>query len=102
MVSPFYFRSTSRVRFIYENRTASPVKVERAQPDANQAIADTDRNGIGIDMHSGSEDEAADRALSGVARKLDKVLSVEYTVNELINEATDISNLALMFAGMYR
>lgn len=50
-------------------------------------------------MDSGSEDEHADRALSGVARKLDKSLSVEFTVNELISEATDINNLAVMFNG---
>ena len=50
-------------------------------------------------MDSGAEDEAADRALNSVARKLDKSLSVEYTVNELIAEATDEKNLALMFSG---
>ena len=54
---------------------------------------------IGIDMASGATDEAADRALSTVARKLDKTLSVEYTVNELITEASDPANLALMYTG---
>ena len=55
--------------------------------------------GIEIDMNSGSEDEAADRALNGVARKLDKSLSVEYTVNELISEAMDVGNLAMLYVG---
>ena len=55
--------------------------------------------GIGIDMSSGSADEAADRALSSVARKLDKSLSVESTVNELLAEATDPLNLATIFYG---
>jgi ataxia telangiectasia mutated family protein len=55
--------------------------------------------GIGIDMSSGSADEAADRALSSVARKLDKSLSVQSTVNELIAEATDPMNLATLFSG---
>jgi len=55
--------------------------------------------GIGIDMTSGSADEAADRALSSVARKLDKSLSVQSTVNELIAEATDPMNLATLFVG---
>ena len=50
-------------------------------------------------MASGSADEAADRALSSVTCKLDKSLSVEYTVNQLIAEATDLVNLALMFVG---
>ena len=57
------------------------------------------RFGIGIDMASGSADEAEDRALSSVTHKLDKSLSVEYTVNQLIAEATDLVNLALMFVG---
>jgi serine-protein kinase ATM len=55
--------------------------------------------GIGIDMSSGSADEAADRALSSVARKLDRSLSVESTVNELLAEATDPLNLATIFYG---
>ena len=58
------------------------------------------RFAIGIDMASDTTHEAADRALSAVARKLDKSLSVEYTVNELITEASDPDNLALMFPGM--
>ena len=50
-------------------------------------------------MSSGSADESADRALTAVARKLDRALSTEYTVNELIAEATDPANLAGMFIG---
>jgi len=55
--------------------------------------------GISIDMSSNTAEEAADRALSSVARKLDKSLSVKYMVNQLIAEATDPSNLAKIFAG---
>ena len=74
--------------------------MRKVQADSGQHTYDTGFGmGIGIDMDSGMEDEAADRALNGVARKLDKSLSVEYTVNELITEATDESNLAQMFAG---
>jgi ataxia telangiectasia mutated family protein len=50
-------------------------------------------------MSSGTADEAADRALTTVGRKLDRGLSTEYTVNELIAEATDSANLACMFIG---
>jgi ataxia telangiectasia mutated family protein len=50
-------------------------------------------------MSSGTADESADRALTAVARKLDRALSTEYTVNELIAEATDPANLACMFIG---
>ena len=52
-------------------------------------------------MTSGTAGEAADRALASVARKLNKTLSVEYTVNELIAEATDLVNLATIFRGMH-
>lgn len=55
--------------------------------------------GISIDMTSGTAEEAADRALSSVARKLDKSLSVEYTINQLIADATDPYNLARIFCG---
>ena len=85
-------------------RTASEMKLKRAQGNSGSTTAtDTSRGfgGIGIDMSSGTADEAADRALSSVARKLDKALSVEYTVNELIAEATDPVNLATIFSGAY-
>jgi FATC domain len=36
-----------------------------------------------------------------VERKLSKALSVEYTINELIAEATDITNLATVYFGEY-
>ena len=86
------------------DRTASELKLQKAQGDAVSAVALTDTSrgfatGIGIDMSSGTVDEAADRALSSVARKLDKAFSVEYTVNELIAEATDLTNLATIFYG---
>jgi hypothetical protein len=41
----------------------------------------------------------ADRALSIVRNKLDTRLSVEYRVNELIQEATNPNNLATIFSG---
>lgn len=50
-------------------------------------------------MSSGTAEEAADRALSSVSRKLDKSLSVQCAVNELIAEAADVANLASMFTG---
>lgn len=58
--------------------------------------------GLGQDPAGGAPvNEAADRALNSVARKLDKSLSVEYTVNELIAEATDSVNLATIYHGTY-
>ncbi|KAL7280718.1 hypothetical protein ACG7TL_005660 [Trametes sanguinea] len=95
--------------------TASEVKIKRAQEDKEasgksnksearqqetaQLTEEAFRFAVGLDMASGAADEAADRALSAVARKLDKTLSVEYTVNELITEASDPANLALMYVG---
>ncbi|KAJ7623215.1 hypothetical protein FB45DRAFT_924928 [Roridomyces roridus] len=81
--------------------TASEIKLQRVQTDTEGVAAGfkTGVGGIGIDMASGTADEAADRALSGVARKLDKTLSVEYTVNELLAEATDPMRLATIWHG---
>lgn len=88
---------------LFKKRTASELKVKQAQSDVPTATTMNDASrfnlGIGIDMSSGSADEAADRALSSVARKLDRSLSVESTVNELLAEATDPLNLATIFHG---
>lgn len=43
--------------------------------------------------------EKADRILSKVQGKLRDDLSVEYTVNQLIQEARDVENLAKIFVG---
>ena len=87
-------------------RTASELKVKRAQ--TGESIADFTageaiRQVIGVDlldMSSGFAHEAADRAITSVIRKLDKTLTVEFTVNEFISEATDKENLASMYYGM--
>lgn len=44
----------------------------------------------------------ADRALAIIRGKLDNRLSVEYTVNKLIQEATDPTHLARIFSGQLR
>ncbi|KAG0709334.1 hypothetical protein DFH29DRAFT_870306 [Suillus ampliporus] len=83
--------------------TASELKIKKVQDNTaepTRVARDASRFGaIALDLASGSADEAADRALAGVARKLDKALSVEYTVNELIAEATDVVNLATIYHG---
>lgn len=74
--------------------------MKRIQAPNEMTPNETNRfGGIGIDMESGTAEESADRALSSVSRKLDRALSVEYTVNELIAEATDPFNLASIFSG---
>ena len=74
-------------------RTATVGKLRRAQDPHGTEGPD--------DMFRGEESvvEGAERALTSVSRKLDASLSVEYTVNELINEATDIANLSRIFPG---
>ncbi|EEP80156.1 conserved hypothetical protein [Uncinocarpus reesii 1704] len=46
-----------------------------------------------------NEPSEADRALTVVAKKLGKTLSVAATVNELIQQATDERNLAVLYCG---
>ncbi|KAJ5678082.1 uncharacterized protein N7477_003715 [Penicillium maclennaniae] len=51
------------------------------------------------DKSSTNEPSEADRALTVVAKKLSKTLSVTATVNELIQQATDEKNLAVLYCG---
>jgi len=75
--------------------TATPDKLRRVQEgDVGNAAQ------IGNPL-TGSEHvlQGADRAINSVSRKLDASLSVDYTVNELINEARDPVNLCRIFYG---
>ncbi|KAL2752788.1 hypothetical protein ACRALDRAFT_1052581 [Sodiomyces alcalophilus JCM 7366] len=54
------------------------------------------RKGPGARVNEPSE---ADRALEVVRKKLSKTLSVTATVNDLINQATDERNLAVLYSG---
>lgn len=51
------------------------------------------------DNKSVNEPSEADRALEVVRKKLSKALSVTATVNDLINQATDERNLAVLYSG---
>ncbi len=48
-----------------------------------------------------NEPGEADRALTVVNKKLSKTLSVTATVNDLINQASDERNLAVLYSGVY-
>ncbi|KAI6862737.1 hypothetical protein KC338_g6141 [Hortaea werneckii] len=80
--------------------TLSPLRAKRMQ-DAQA----TGRNAHGADGDEPSskkkeqEGGEAGRALATVEKKLSKTLSTAATVNELIQQATDERNLALLFAG---
>jgi serine-protein kinase ATM len=92
------------------NWTINPVKKLRVQgeqarvpvtPVSETGTMISNFGGLGtrIDLESDPVDESCERALGSVLRKLDKKLSVEYTVNELIVAAMDVSNLACLFHG---
>ncbi|KAI4726248.1 hypothetical protein E4T49_06024 [Aureobasidium sp. EXF-10728] len=78
--------------------TVSPLKARRMQDPSR----DGDDGGNGLGSASGRpEDEAGEaaRALAIVEKKLSKTLSTAATVNELIQQASDERNLAVLFAG---
>ena len=89
--------------------TVSPLRAKRmqeAQEESKGAGLDGLENaaGGGDGAWKNVEDEAseAERALAVVEKKLSKTLSTAATVNELIQQATDERNLAVLFAGEFR
>lgn len=92
----FLFSTRQRYRF-FSLRAANPFKLKRAQDlstSSEDGVAPSDRT----DSIAGDN---ADRAIRSVRSKLDKSLSVQYTVNDLIMSATDEQNLALIFGGSH-
>ena len=79
----------------------SPLRLKRlqeAQTEAPPPPTDADDGPIFSRKKENEAGEAA-RALMIVSKKLSKSLSVTATVNELIQQATDEKNLALLFCG---
>lgn len=79
--------------------TISPLKARRMQ-EALASDAHVGQNAA-VEGNKTKTDEATEavRALTVVEKKLSKSLSTAATVNELIGQATDIRNLALLFNG---
>ncbi|KAL8703539.1 MAG: hypothetical protein Q9201_003296 [Fulgogasparrea decipioides] len=81
----------------------SPLRLKKLQeaqteaPGGDLAVGEDDE--LGGKKKTENEPGEADRALTVVKKKLSKSLSVTATVNELIQQATDERNLALLFAG---
>jgi len=87
----------------------SPVRMAKLQ----NARAELDGTGDDVSGNGGddqsvvdkqkslNEPSEADRALEVVRKKLSKTLSVMATVNDLINQATDERNLAVLYSGMF-
>ncbi|KAL1966845.1 hypothetical protein VTN77DRAFT_3810 [Rasamsonia byssochlamydoides] len=78
--------------------TVSPLRMKRMQEDQEAGDGPPVLNGMGGKSNA-NEPSEADRALTVVAKKLSKTLSVTATVNELIQQATDERNLALLYCG---
>ncbi|KAI1126695.1 phosphatidylinositol 3 [Nemania abortiva] len=85
----------------------SPVRVAKLQDTRRDEIGDDaeteadSRKKSAFIRNNGivNEPSEADRALEVVRKKLSKTLSVTATVNDLINQATDERNLAVLYSG---
>ena len=80
--------------------TLSPLRMKKIQHD-NQAPSGERSVLAGAPKKNDDEASETDRALTVVAKKLSKTLSVSATVNELIQQATDERNLAVLYCGMF-
>ncbi|KAI0202202.1 phosphatidylinositol 3 [Astrocystis sublimbata] len=92
---PLYSWSISPVRVAKLQDTRRDETGYDAEPDinSNKKLAASRNTGIT------NEPSEADRALEVVRKKLSKTLSVTATVNDLINQATDERNLAVLYSG---
>jgi serine-protein kinase ATM len=102
---PLYSWSLSPVRLqrMQENAEAQAAVAANADTNAtgttDGAIAAAGMAAAGLGRKEVNEPSEADRALNVVLKKLGKSLSVEATVNELIRQATDERNLAVLYCG---
>lgn len=103
---PLYTWSISPLR-LAKLQKARDQQDENAAPADEAADTDTEKKGRGLNgeerKNGGkkhvNEPSEADRALEVVRKKLSKALSVTATVNDLINQATDERNLAVLYSG---
>lgn len=79
------------------------MRIKRAQSayheTASELAVEAFKFTVGLELSAGTADEAAERALNSVTRKLDKGLNVMETVQTLISDATNDANLANMYIG---
>jgi len=79
----------------------SPVRLAKLQ-EGQSAATDADAGPVPQrTKESVNEPGEADRALTVVNKKLSKTLSVTATVNDLINQASDERNLAVLYSGKF-
>ncbi len=83
----------------------SPLRLQRMQEKTKAEEGDRGDDAMGVGLTALANKKAvnnpseADRALTVVSRKLGKTLSVEASVNELIQQAVDERNLAVLYCG---
>ena len=77
----------------------SPYRLKKMQELADASQVDDMNGGAAAGTRALDEPNEADRALTVVREKLGKSLSVEAEVNELIGQAMNERNLAVLFAG---
>jgi len=82
--------------------TISPIKLKNMQRGEGRDESEILAEDIFVKPNQGTKDDGeAERSLEIVNKKLAGALSVGATVNELIQQATDVKNLALLFSGEY-
>lgn len=81
------------------NWSISPVRLGKLQEGQSAAGRQRDGGEEGVVGPKVNEPGEADRALTVVNKKLSKTLSVRATVNDLINQAVDERNLAVLYCG---
>ncbi|RPB23770.1 hypothetical protein L211DRAFT_786209 [Terfezia boudieri ATCC MYA-4762] len=82
--------------------TISPIKLKKMQRGEGRDESEISAEDIFVKPNQGTKDDGeAERSLEIVNKKLAGTLSVGATVNELIQQATDVKNLALLFCGEY-
>lgn len=87
--------------------TISPLRMQRMQANnvevkKEEAGVSSENNKVVAEKKNNTaqkEESEAERALMVVSKKLSKTLSVSATVNELIQQATDERNLAVLYCG---
>lgn len=76
-----------------------PLYAWETKAEENERLAKIAR-GVQVELNTSANIlEKADRVLGSVRQKLGDKLSVEYTVNMLVQEAMDIDNLATIYVG---
>ncbi|KAJ4398775.1 Serine/threonine-protein kinase tel1 [Neurospora sp. IMI 360204] len=96
---PLYSWSMSPLRMARLQNARMGADENDGVDDDQAAEEDHHRAGGGNKKSNLNEPSEANRALEVVRKKLSKTLSVMATVNDLINQATDERNLAVLYCG---